>query len=141
VKHSETVGEIYAAFQHGDIAAILSHLADDVDWEYGVEPLGVPWLDRRRGRSEVPGFFAAMAGFELHRFQPKLFLENDGVVVVLIDVDLTVKATGRRIVEEDEVHIWRFDAQGRVVRFSHKVDTHQHWMACGGQAILAASAG
>jgi ketosteroid isomerase-like protein len=47
------------------------------------------------------------------------------------DVELTVKATGRRIVEEDEVHIWRFDAQGRIRRFAHKVDTHQHWRACG----------
>jgi hypothetical protein len=53
------------------------------------------------------------------------------MVVVLIDVELTVKATGTRIVEEDEVHIWYFDAQRRVTRFGHRVDTHQHWLACG----------
>ena len=55
MSHSETVGEIYAAFQRGDIKAILLHLADDVEWEYAIEPLGVPWLERRRGRTEVPG--------------------------------------------------------------------------------------
>jgi ketosteroid isomerase-like protein len=137
MKHSETVGQIYAAFQRGDIADILNRLADDVEWEYSMEPLGVPWLERRRGRAAVSGFFAAMAGFELHRFEPKTFLENGSVVVVLIDVELTVKATGRRIVEEDEVHIWHFDQNGRIIRFAHKVDTHQHWLACGGQAALA----
>jgi ketosteroid isomerase-like protein len=131
MKHSETVGRIYAAFRRGDIAGILGDLADDVEWEYSIEPMGVPWLDRRRGRSEVSGFFAAMANFELHQFEPKVFLENGNVVVVLIDVALTVKATGKRVVEEDEVHIWYFDQQGRVTRFGHKVDSHQHWIACG----------
>ena len=137
----ETVHEIYAAFQRGDIPTILEHLADNVEWEYSIAPLGVPWLQRRHGRAEVPQFFASMAGFELHRFQPKTFLHSDNIVVVLIDVDLTVKATGRRLVEEDEVHIWYFDAQGRVARFGHKVDTHQHWLTCGLVATGASSAG
>jgi ketosteroid isomerase-like protein len=133
--HSGTVEEIYGAFQRGDISSILSHMADDVEWEYSIEPLGVPWLERRRGRDQVPEFFAAMAGFELHRFEPKLSLENGNMVIVLIDVDLTVKATGKRVTEQDEVHIWQFDSAGRVVRFGHKVDTHQHWLAC--QALTA----
>jgi hypothetical protein len=77
------------------------------------------WLLRGNGR------------FDLQRFHPKTFLAHESMVVVLIDVELTVKATGTRIVEEDEVHIWYFDAQRRVTRFGHKVDTHQHWLACG----------
>ena len=51
------------------------------------------------------------------------------VVVALIDVDLTVKATGKRIVEEPEVHIWHFNDEGLVTRFRHAVDTYQHVMA------------
>ena len=85
----------------------------------------------------MPLFFAAMAGFELHRFQPKTFLENDNIVVVLIDVDLTVRSTGKRITEEDEIHIWHFDAEGQVIKYGHKVDTHQHWMACGNEVVSA----
>jgi ketosteroid isomerase-like protein len=135
MKHSDTVRQIYAAFQRGDVSTILTYLADDIEWEYSSQRLGVPWLEPRRGRDEVPGFFAAMAGFDLHLFQPKVFLEEGNVVVVLIDVDLVVKATGRRVTEEDEVHIWYFDPQGRVSRFAHKVDTHQHWLACGAQTI------
>jgi uncharacterized protein len=135
VKHTETIKQLYAAFQRGDIPAILKQLSDDVEWEYAIESAGVPWLQRRRGRAEVPGFFASMSGFDLHRFAPRTFLESGNVVVALIDVELTVKATGRRIVEQDEVHIWYFGEDGRIIRFGHKVDTHQHWLACGGQVV------
>jgi hypothetical protein len=48
------------------------------------------------------------------------------LVVALIEAEAVVKKTGRRIVESPEVHLWHFDAQGRVVRFRHAVDTHQH---------------
>ncbi len=126
----ETVQQIYAAFGRGDIPAILECLDEDVEWEYAIAPIDVPWIQHRRGRSEVPKFFESLDGMEFHGFTPKHFLENDNLVVVLIDVDLTVKATGRRIVEEDEVHIWHFNSQGRVIRFGHKLDTFQHWSAC-----------
>jgi ketosteroid isomerase-like protein len=132
--HAETVQGMYAAFQRGDLAAIFGCLAEDVVWEYGIETPGVPWLAHRRGRHEVPGFFASMAHFELIRFEPKALLAHDDVVVALIDVEITVKATGHRLVEADEVHIWRFNSEGRVASFAHKVDTYQHWRACGGAA-------
>jgi ketosteroid isomerase-like protein len=133
----ETIHHIYGAFGRGDVSAILTCLSEDVAWEYAIVPLGVPWLEPRRGRDEVPQFFAALAAFDLHRFEPKRFFESGHIVVVLIDVDLTVRATGTRIAEEDEVHIWYFDEKGRVTRFGHKLDSHQHWLACGGGAAPA----
>jgi ketosteroid isomerase-like protein len=124
-----TIQEIYAAFGRGDIPAILSRLSESVEWEYGPTSTDVPWLQRRRGRDGAAAFFASLAHFDMHAFRPKEFLEGDGVVVVLLDVDFTVRATGRRIVEEDEIHVWRFDAEGRVVRHRHGVDTHLHQLA------------
>ena len=56
-------------------------------------------------------------------------LSDGDLVVALIDVEYTVKATGRRVTEEDEVHIWSFDASGQVTRFRHRVDTYQHLLA------------
>lgn len=125
----EKIRQLYAAFERWDMPAILEHMAEEIEWEYAVPSVDVPWLRPRHNRAEVPAFFASMGAFELHRFQPKTFLESGDVVVVLIDVDLTVKATGERIIEVDEVHIWRFDAEGRIAGFTHKVDTHRHWMA------------
>jgi len=51
-------------------------------------------------------------------------------LIALIDIEATVKETGKRIVESDEAHIWQFDEAGTVVRFWHCADTYQQVMAC-----------
>ena len=131
--HADTIQQIYEAFGRGDVAAILNKLAVNVEWEYGFNSTDVPWLQPRRGRDSVAGFFQAVAAIDFHKFHPKTFLESDNLVVVLIDLDATVRATGRRVVEDDEVHIWYFDSNGVVSKFRHRVDTHQHWTAYKGQ--------
>lgn len=132
----DVVGKIYEAFGRGDVPAILEHLADDVEWEYGLNSTDVPWLQPLRGRDEVPRFFEALSAMEFHRFEPKTFLEADNIVVVLVDLEATVRETGQRISEEDEVHIWRFE-DDKAVRFRHRADTHQHQVAYQGQASLS----
>jgi ketosteroid isomerase-like protein len=133
--NTEKVQHIYESFGRGDVPAILEHLAETVEWEYGIVSTDVPWLQKRRGRGEVPKFFESLAEFEMQKFEPKTFLENDNVVVVLLDVEFKVKATGTTVVEEDETHIWYFDSEGKVSRFAHKVDTHQHCAAYKGEAL------
>lgn len=119
----QTVHHLYAAFGRGDIPAILEHLADDVDWEYdSVAP--VPWLQPLKGRSQVPRFFDVLATqLEFTRFEPTLVLGEGLKVVSLVDLTVRVRATGREIVENDEVHIWHFNAGGQVQRFRHRLDT------------------
>ena len=125
----QTVRSIYESFGRGDIATILGHLAEDVAWEYDKAEAGIPWLAPRRGRAEAQKFFEALAAVDFQQFQPKVQLENGSTVVGLNDVSFTVKATGKRVDEVDEVHIWHFDANGKVARFCHKTDTLQHWLA------------
>lgn len=135
MSHADTVRGIYEAFARGDVAAILEPLADDVEWEYGVNSTTVPWLQPRRGRDAVAGFFQAFgSAVEIHRFEPKELLEGDGLVVAIVDLEFTVRATGRRVVEEDEAHVWRF-ADGKVTRFRHRADTHQQQLAFEGGAV------
>jgi ketosteroid isomerase-like protein len=126
----ETVRHIYAALGRGDIPAILERLSESVEWEYGENSTDVPWLQPGRGRAYVAEFFARLAPLlEVHRLEHKTFLESGNIVVVLFDLDMTVKPTRRRIVEVDEVNIWHFDPAGRVTRFRHRADTHQHMLA------------
>jgi uncharacterized protein len=132
LSHIPTVQSIYAAFEKGDIPIILGHLAENVEWEYGTLDAAVPWLQARTGLAEVPKFFEALGALEFQKFQPKILLESGNLIVALIDLAVVVKATGRPIVEEDEVHIWHFDAQGKVSRFCHRLDTHKHWLALQG---------
>jgi ketosteroid isomerase-like protein len=125
----EKVWDIYKAFGEGDIPRILSYLAPSVEWEYGPNSTTVPWLQPRRGAAEVTGFFESLGAMDFHRFVPKRVVGSDDLVISLVDVEATVKATGRRFVEEDETHIWYFDHTGKVIRFRHRVDTHQHQLA------------
>jgi ketosteroid isomerase-like protein len=132
MSHVATVQEMYAAFGRGDVAAILERLSESVEWEYGAGPSEVPWLQRRHGRDGAAEFFQSLAALEITKFAPKVFLEAPGLVVVLLDLEARVKATGRTFTEEDEVHIWHMDARGQVARFRHRVDTQRHLAALRG---------
>jgi ketosteroid isomerase-like protein len=121
--------EIYEAFGRGDVPAILSKLSEAVDWEYGASSSNVPWLQRRQGRDGAAAFFSSLGEIQIQKFTPKAFLDGGGLVVVLVDIEFTVKVTGKRVVAEDKVHIWHFDHQGKVARFRHRVDTQQHVLA------------
>lgn len=127
--NANTVREIYEAFGRGDVPAILARLDENVEWEYGAAPHGVPWLEPRHGRNEAAKFFESLAVIEIHSFVPKAILEGEKLVVAVVDITFTVKKTGKKVVEQDEAHIWRFNDAGKVVRFRHCSDTNQHMQA------------
>jgi ketosteroid isomerase-like protein len=129
----DTVKGIYEAFGRGDIPWILEQLAEDVVWEYGMVPNGVPWLEPRRGRKSVAGFFQALAeNLEFRSFSVPYVAGAEGVVVALADVDCIVKRSGKRLVENHEAHIWHFGADGKVAKFRHAADTYGHVKALQG---------
>jgi ketosteroid isomerase-like protein len=123
-----TIQEIYGAFGRGDVPAILERLADDVEWDTD-DTSGTPLLQPRRGRDDVAGFFQTLGGMDFTKFEPTAFLESGNIVVALIDIEFTVKATGKRVAQLDEAHIWRFAPDGKIASFRHRVDTHSHHLA------------
>jgi ketosteroid isomerase-like protein len=124
----ETVQGIYDAFGVGDVPAILSKLDASVEWDAD-STSDAPFLAPRRGVEGVGGFFASLAAADFTKFEPTTFLESGNVVVALIDVDFTVKATEKKVSRLDEAHIWRFNDEGKVVNFRHRVDTHAQQLA------------
>jgi uncharacterized protein len=126
----ESIQQLYAAFGRGDVPAILEKLHPDVEWEAGLttDP-GVAYLRPGRGRAHAAAFFQALAALEIKGFQVTRVLGEGDVVVALCDVDFVVRATGKPIREQNEMHLWKFDAQGRIVAFRHGVDTHAHVLA------------
>lgn len=123
------VQSMYEAFGRGDVPLIISHMAPEVVWEYGSAPHDIPWLQVQQGSAGVTKFFESLAAVEFHKFVPKVILEGPDLVVALIDLEFTVKKTGRKVVETDEPHIWHFNKIGKVIRFRHAADTLQHWNA------------
>jgi uncharacterized protein len=131
--HVGTVTDIYEAFGRGDVPAILERLRDDVEWERGASPSGVPWLEPGRGHQHVGAFFAALAEhLEFRSFAPTGFAAGDDVVVAFVQLEAVVKRTGRTLSESAEAHCWWFDDAGQVSAFRHYVDVPQHQAAFGG---------
>lgn len=127
-RNVEIVKSMYASFLRGDVPAILEHLHPDIQWEHDSIDHGIPWLKPRRGRNDVPGFFAELAVIDIARFEPVSFLADENHVAVTIQLDCSVKKNGHRV-SELELHLWTFDGSHRATHFRHYVDTHAYWLA------------
>jgi len=86
----------------------------------------IPWLKPRRGRAGAGEFFQSLAVLDFQRFEVKSVVADGSLVIAIVSLDAVVRATGKHIVEMDEVHLWHFDGRGRVNRFRHVVDPLQH---------------
>ena len=122
--HSKAIQTIYEAFGRGDVPTILSHLADDVDWNNSrVASKECPWNGNFSGKSHIPGFFRAVGeNLDLPIFQPHTFIENHKHVVVLLHIAGTVKKNQHPF-KNDAVHVWGFDEHGKVNSYRHYNDT------------------
>ncbi len=121
----DTVKEIYAAFGRGDVPAIIDKLADDVEWETQTSVEGVPWLEPRRGKANIAGFFEALAPLQITRFEPHAFFESGDKVFVLIALEAT--RGGKSYSIPNNGHLWQFNSAGEVVKYDHVTDTATHW--------------
>jgi ketosteroid isomerase-like protein len=125
----QTVQRIYEAFGRGDVPAIIESLSDDVEWEHDSVDHGIPWLKPGRGKQHVLSFLGIVGtDLEIAKFDVRSLLAAERQVAAVIEIDALVRATNKRL-HDLELHLWTFDAQGRVTRFRHVADTHQHWLA------------
>jgi uncharacterized protein len=117
----QAVQQMYAAFGRGDLSALLTGFADDVDWQVA-GPTDIPICGSRQGREEVAQFFQALgAALETQQFEPQEFIAQGDKVVVLGHERHRVKSTGR-IHEGDWVQVFTLH-DGKVVRYREYVDT------------------
>jgi uncharacterized protein len=128
-----TVQALYQAFGAGDGAAFLSHLAEDVEWEHWADnqaaAAGVPWLQPRSGRDAVGGFLAAAAEMEIVDLQILNMMEGGNEVAVTFVLEAKLPNCGGRSYRDEEIHLWTFNAEGKVSRLRHYVDTAKHIQA------------
>lgn len=124
----EVIKDIYAAFQRNDVAAILRHMAENVEWEHDSNDHGIPWIKHGRGHAHVVNFFKSLAAVEIREFNVVALLEGPTQVGAVVHLDCKVKSTGKSI-RDLEMHLWTLDDNGRVSRFRHLADTHAHVLA------------
>jgi uncharacterized protein len=127
-----TVGAIYEAFGKGDIPSVLNCLSDDVQWEQwddnSAQKSGVPWLQARKGKEGALEFFKIVGGFTIKDFRVLSLMANESQVAAEIIFEADVPATGGYF-RDEEVHLWTFDEQGKVIRMRHYSDTAKHMRA------------
>ena len=115
-QNTKVVQDAYAAFQRGDIATLLSYLADDIAWVgvYGAAP-HVPMSGARRGKAAVAEFFKQVGdNMKFSRFEPKEFIATGDKVVALGHyVGTTSLGTN---VDSDFAMVFTL-ANGKVTRF------------------------
>lgn len=127
-----TVTAIYEAFGRGDVPTILSMLADDVVFDDDSLPSAAqsvrhPLLSAHRGKEGVAAFFTELGNYTFHNFQVTDVLAGNDVVAARVIIDVAYPSGVR--IRDDEMHLWRFDADGLVTGMRHYADTAKHLAA------------
>jgi ketosteroid isomerase-like protein len=134
-QHLATVQAVYGAFGRGDIPAVLEALSDDVRWEHWADSFAqradVPGLRPRDGREGAGEFFALIAAWEISHFEVLDLMASDRQVTAEVAIEVTLPNGGRY--RDEEIHLWGFDAGGKINRLRHYVDTAKHIAAAGGE--------
>src|SRR5262249_45370158 len=118
------VESLYAAFQRGDIAAIIAGLSPDVQWEMVGRPNDYARFGPRKGVAAVQTFFQILAENEdFTEFQPKEIYADGDKVFVFGRLALTFKKTDRKVAT-DWAHIFTIKG-GKVAEFKEFLDTAQ----------------
>jgi uncharacterized protein len=128
-KNLETVNKIYEAFGKGDIPTIIDCLADNVQWELWADNssqnAGVPWMQARQGKDGALEFFKIVSELNIKDFQVLSIMGNETQVAVEFVIEANVPSTGGHY-RDEEIHLWTFNEQGKVVRLRHYTDTAKH---------------
>ncbi len=123
--HTDTVTRMYQCFGAGDIPGILEHLDPDIRWEHwddnSAQQAGIPILQARTGRDAAAGFFVDLQPMTFHRFEPQNMMVGGNQVAVTVSLDASI--AGGSDIHEDEIHLWTFGDDGKVIAFRHYLDT------------------
>ena len=133
------VQHIYEAFGRGEVDEIVDVIADDCRWEawaeHSAQHAGVPYLQPRSGPSGAAAFFADVADLEIYSFTVLDCIAGADQVAVEIAIDATTPSGGR--FRDEELHLWTLNADGKVTRMRHYVDTAKHISAAAGHDTTA----
>lgn len=119
--NTQVIQNIYAAFGRGDVAAILSALASEVEWVHTAAK-AVPFGGTYRGPQEVVTFFQKLAeSQDILGFEPRDFVAQGELVAVFGSIKARVKATGKTY-ETPWAMKWQVQ-NGKVTKFHHLFDS------------------
>lgn len=120
----ETVKAIYDAFGKGDIPFILSCLDENVAWEKWnnnhAQNSGVPYMQEKTNPNDVVEFFVEVGKLGITSFDVVSIMEGENSIAVQFDL------VSDRFGQEEEMHLWKFNGEGKITAFRHYLDTAKH---------------
>jgi ketosteroid isomerase-like protein len=131
--NAQLVTNVYDAFGHGDMPAVLAAFAPNIEWRQAesnpYQPSGAPWIG---GKAVVENLFTKLAAeWDGFTVTPGAFHDAGDTVVVEGRYTGSFKGTGRRI-DAQFCHIWKA-RDGKLVSFQQFTDTAQLQNAMGAQ--------
>lgn len=117
----QQVQALYAAFDRGDIPALLGAFADDVEFVIPYPP-DIPNGGTFHGKAGIQQWLGlTVENVQFKAFEPRAFIAQGDKVVVLLRAEATIKRTGRDIVNE-AAHVWTL-RDGKIARHQAYEDT------------------
>ena len=123
----DTVAAIYAAFGAGDIPTFLGFLADDIRWEsdwednFAQRPGGPAFFAALHGRDNLGPFFESMGANTFHQLDVRQVIADGDTCVARVALEYTMPSGGRY--RDEQLHLWSFRPDGKVVALRHFLDT------------------
>jgi ketosteroid isomerase-like protein len=120
----KTIQLIYEAFGRGDVAGIVAHVTDDVDWASEASTTGAPWYGEHHGPDGVGSFFTEFGtAMEVEEFAPVTFAATDTEVLTVVRFVAKSRATGRK--SDQHLHHYFSFREGKVAYYRGSEDTAQ----------------
>ena len=116
----ELVKGVYGAFARGDVSAVLSAFADDIEW---YEAEGMPYGGLHRGGEAVAQKVIGPITEDVDGFAvtPEELIASAATVAAVVRYAGTGKATGTTL-DLPAVHVWDI-RDGKLARFRQFIDT------------------
>ena len=113
---------IYAAYEKGDLDAVLAAFTEDADF-ISYAPVDVfPYLGHRAGRVAIADTLTAIRSeFDFVSYKPTFMVTEGESAAAIIEIRLKQRATGR-IINARLGHFMRF-RQGRIFEFREFTDS------------------
>ena len=119
----QTVKDLYAAFNRGDRNAMTAALTENFKMQFSSNLGDVPWAGVHHGHS---GFLAVLDSLVEHIQydvnEPLDFLASENQVVVVSQLEMTLKRNGQKAVYPEYLQLWTFDAAGKATRLFDAMD-------------------
>ncbi len=139
--NTATVATVYEAFGAGDVETLLGLIAEDVRWESDWEDnfaqrAGGPSFYRPlHGRDQLGSFFDAMGANTFHQLEVRDVIADGDRAVARVALEYTLPSGGRY--RDEQLHLWTFDADGKIVAIRHFLDTAKLLAATRGEDTTA----